>query len=121
MPFYNTEKPKIGDWELEHVTSKEWEQDTSGLYTVIHRVVTPGVHKGIAGERVEIRVDIMSADDEPVRSFQSVSPHDLRIAVARFLSAYRPEMGISHCSYEHLAYIGAEIQRAYTDENYKQD
>jgi hypothetical protein len=111
----------IIEWELEHVTPKEWEQDTSGLYTVVHRIAILGVHKGIAGERIEIRVDIMSSDDEPIRSFQSMNPHDLRIAVARFLSEWRPETSIAHCSYEHLAYIGAEIQRAYMDENYKQD
>ncbi len=111
---------QLYEWTLEHVKPQEWTQDDSAVYTVIHRVEVPGVHKGIAGRRVEVRVDIMGPGDEPVRSFQGVSPHDIRIAVARFLSAFRPEQSLCHLTYEHLTYIGEEIYRASVDENYKQ-
>jgi hypothetical protein len=61
----------------------------------------------------------MGWDDEPVRSFQGLA-HDVRIRVARFLSEYRAETSLCHLSYEHAAYIGAEIQRAETDSQYVQ-
>ena len=110
----------VKEWELETVGALDCQMDdTTGVYTVINRVVIPGTHKGIAGERIEIRVDVMSADDEPVRSFQGLA-HDVRIRVARFLSEYRPETSLCHLSYEHAAYIGAEIQRAETDSQYVQ-
>ncbi len=91
-------------WQLNEVKKeREWRQDTSGIYTLLH--YTP------AG----VRVDIMDCNDAPLQSFIGQNPNAVRKAVCDFLVNY-------NCSMEHISYIGFEICRASVKKNnYIQD
>lgn len=89
------------NWELVKVQSLEWQQDQSGIYTLIHS--TP---QGV-------RVDIMRAEDDyPLRSYMGRAG-DVRKQLAR---------DWEDLSLEHSAYIGFELARAeLLRSNYVQD
>ena len=111
------------DWKLIEVeTEPEWTQDKSRMYAIVHRVVTREPHKGYAGDRVRVRVDLMvrphlrsvSTTDIPLISWIG-SADAVRKTVSKYLDA-----GFVSVSYEHAAYIGAEIARAGLDSGYVQ-
>lgn len=111
----------MNTWELKEVKETEWKQDDSGMYTVIHRVVSPTiVHKGLSGEpTIEVRIDVMSTQDIPLISFQgkaeAVRKHVVRWIENRTLFTLHAIF-----SAEHASYIGAELVRAELTENYIQ-
>ena len=102
-------------WELREVGDIECTLDGSGIYVVIHRVVEKLVHKGIAGEIIRIRADVMTDGGEPLVSFIGRADN-VRKAVVRWLNeqCYFPSL-------EHASYIGWELHRAETDPNFVQD
>ena len=97
--------------------------DDCGLYTVVNRVVKMETHKEYSGERILVRVDILSNENEPIRSFIG-NGNDVRKAVIRFILAYLQGHRCPHqrgtFSREHASYIGWEIHRADTDPGYEQ-
>ena len=104
-------------WELEKVTEQECTLDDSGVYTVINRGGRDN------GKKVVIRVDVMQTeDDRPLRSFVG-DGNDVRKCVIAWLNS--PELlnttSKGRISTEHASYIGYEIARAMSDENYIQD
>jgi hypothetical protein len=93
-----------GEWALEHVSGLEWQQDNSGMYTIISRLPNG-----------DVRIEIMSTEDNPARSFDG--PHsDVRKQVMRWLAS-----NVTDVSLEHAAYIGAELERAGLQTDYVQD
>lgn len=109
-------------WELVEVTTEPaWVQDNSGVYTMIHRVVEKDVHKGIAGERVFVRVDLMSKTGTvPIRSWIG-RPDAVRKAMMQYVDRISSQPAAhSWLSAEHASYIGAEITRAGLDPHYAQ-
>lgn len=108
-------------WELIEVTEDApCTMDESGIYTVINRVVKPFTHKEYSGERISVRVDIMSEGNEPIRSFIGDNPNAVRKAVIRYLTDGKLCMPRS-ISREHASYIGYDIHRAFTDPQFVQD
>ena len=113
----------MSNWELEQVEPVECTIDSSGVYTVINRVVKTETHKQYSGQRLTIRVDVMRTDtghgDEPLRSF--VGPgNDVRKRVISYLG-YRRDGMLQAISHEHASYIGYEVARAMIDPGYVQD
>ncbi len=107
-------------WELEQVKPIDCTMDDSGVYTVIHRVVTKETHKEYSGERVQVRVDVLNvSSNEPIRSFIG-NGNDVRKTVVRFIGDFLYPMN-HRFSREHVSYIGYEIARAESDSNYVQD
>lgn len=104
-------------WELKHVVDVECTMDDSGLYTVIHRVIRPDLHKEYAGERIEVRADLMTAENQPLMSWQGTANNVRKHLIAYIHSIF----GFCQISMEHASYIGYELHRAETDENYVQD
>ncbi len=92
-------------WELHSVKDVECTMDNSGIYTVINR--TPGD---------DIRLDVMdSTENEAVQSFQGT---------ANAVRKHSMKWLFDHCliiSTEHASYIGYELARAESDDNYVQD
>lgn len=121
-------------FELREVSDVDCTMDDSGVYVVIHRIVEHLVHKGIAGEVVRIRADLMATGpnlkdatepfdpnpttDMPIMSFIGTA-NNVRKHLIRFLSAYgdMPQ----DISNEHASYIGYELHRAEVTPNYMQD
>ena len=114
---------KMSDWKLIEVTEEPaWQEDTSGVYVVVHRVVTKEVHKGIAGERITVRVDLMSSNgDEPIISWVGKA-ESVRKAMMQWIGRQSTPDGFYRylLSAEHAAYIGSEIARAEIDPQYHQ-
>ncbi len=81
-------------WSLINVEPIECTMDDSKMYTVVNYV-----------QRDQIRVDIMTDKDEPVKSFIGFYS-DVRKQVIRFMSY---NVGFS---VEHASYIGQEIALA---------
>ena len=112
------------NWELEKVEPIECTIYNSEVYTVINRIVTTEYHKEYSGQRLAIRVDVLvdghgEKPDTPLRSF--VGPgNDVRKRVIAWLRD-RPLVQANCISSEHASYIGYEISRAMTNENYVQD
>ena len=106
-------------WELETVEPRECTLDDSGVYTVIHRVVPVETQIQFVDELVPVRVDVMTTDNKPIRSFIG-NGNDVRKRVIDFIVKYHSDNHIL-ISREHASYIGYEIARAEADENYKQD
>ena len=53
------------NWKLVVVTEEPaGQEDTSGVYVVVHRVVVKDARGGIAGERITVRVDLMSSNGD---------------------------------------------------------
>jgi hypothetical protein len=81
-------------WELHNVEAIECKMDDSHMYTAINYVGSE-----------QIRVDIMTDKDEPVKSFIGFFS-DVRKYVIRFMSY---NVGFS---LEHASYIGEQIALA---------
>ena len=101
--------------ELGELNNRDCVLDNSGVYTAINRVTENDVHKGVAGQRVKVRVDVMDAEtDMPIISFQGPAE-----VVRKRLGDYLDYNGYD-LSTEHLMYIGAEIERANYDAQFVQ-
>ena len=100
---------KDWEWAVENVGTLSANIEI-GPYVVVNRQEIDVAESG--NTVVRVRVDVMSATDEPMRSFIGHA-HDVRIAVARFLG--------TQISAEHASYIGWEINRAESEPNYVQD
>jgi len=87
---------KKNGWKLIHAVERQWVQDNSGIYTVIH--YTPDN---------QVRLDVMDTLDNPCVSLLSKNAAGVYKAFADWLVA----MGVG-CSCEHLLYIGKELARA---------
>jgi hypothetical protein len=83
-------------WELRQVEDIEWRQDDSGYYASIVHVRETG----------EVRLDIMSTDNNPLISFQGSAT-----AVCKNAMRYIDENCIN-VSAEYAAYIGYELAKA---------
>lgn len=81
-------------WELRKCENIEWQQDSSGYYTLVNYVGNGNV-----------RLDIMSIDNNPLISFEGTA-----IAVRKNAMRYLDETCIN-LSLEHAAYIGYELLR----------
>ncbi len=93
-------------WRLIEAIERQWRQDESGIYTVIHW--TP---------ENKLRLDVMDTVDNPVVSIVSKTVGGVYKALADYLAALKIEI-----STEHALYIGSELQRCNTlRENYVQD
>jgi hypothetical protein len=101
-------------WKLNQVEPTECTLDNSGVYTIISRC------SALSGQ--QIRLDIMSSDDEPLQSFIG-DGNDVRKAVIDWIDNYylASDPVTGNISTEHASYIGYEIARAMADENYVQD
>jgi len=94
------------DWKLNETIPQEWQQDNSGVYTLIYRTdKKSSVSK--------VRVDIMTTDDKPVQSFVG-NPEDLRKNLMKYMAQF-------NISIEHASYIGAGIVKASLLSDYVQD
>ena len=110
-------------WELEEAEPRECTLDDSGVYTVIHRIAPAETQIQFVDELVPVRVDVMTTDNKPIRSFVG-NGNDVRKAVIAFLTGNKDEFASDENGYvsrEHTSYIGYEIARAEADENYIQD
>lgn len=99
------------NWELIECEDMPCTIDNSGIYTVISRV------KAMSGrlQIILIRVDILSSADNPLVSFQGEAN-----AVRKSVIAWITLHAIMPISTEHASYIGYEIMRARSEENYIQ-
>lgn len=101
------------EWQLIQVGKTDWIQDNSGYYTLINWIDTDNV-----------RLDVMDKDDTPVISFQGKA-EDVRKHIMQDFDQWNPSGREKHredISYEHAAYIGAELARAeLLKEKYIQD
>lgn len=104
------------NWELIEAEPIECTLDDSGIYTVINRIKSDKVHKGYPDNRIFVRCDIMTTDDEPLVSFQG-SENDVRKHVIRWIK----EDTWRRISTEHASYIGRGLFRAVHDFHYIQD
>ena len=103
------------EWELRHVEDVECGLDDSGIYTVINRVKTTKTFKDMIGDFYMVRVDVMMHGDEPLVSFQG-SANVVRKHLMRWLFLTGRSISL-----EHASYIGYELLRAETTENFIQD
>ena len=99
------------EWELRNCFKTDAIMDDSGLYVIINRV-----HIG-EERQIQVRADLMTVEHDPVMSFLG-NAENVRKALSRFIAE---QYGISHPSMEHMAYIGYELLRAETVENFVQD
>ena len=108
-------------WELKVVADDiECVMDNSGIYVSINRIINTEHSKGYIGQRVSVRVDVMTDNDEPVMSFVGKADN-VRKAVMAFLDCGDRAVFAAHpISREHASYIGSEIARAENNEHYKQ-
>ena len=109
-------------WKLNEIGNIECTMDNSGVYTIISRIEKKSTHKQYTGVVVTIRVDVMGLADEPLQSFVGKG-NDVRKAVIAYLLKLEYEYRFDgvNISEEHYSYIGYEISRAMTTENYIQD
>lgn len=86
------------EWQLIKVDKTEWKQDESGYYTLINWI-----------DANTVRLDIMDKNDMPVVSFQGEADD-----VRKYMMQHFGYLGKNWplFSYEHAAYIGAELARA---------
>jgi hypothetical protein len=92
-------------WQLIECDETEWIQDDSEYYVLI----------GHLEHENGVRLDIMSINDEPGISFWGTA-ENVRKRAMQWCTAHN-----IHLSMEHAAYIGYELCRAESDENYVQD
>ena len=90
-------------WQLVQVTDTDWIQDDSGYYTLINWI-----------DDNNVRLDIMDSFDTPIISFQGKAS-DVRKHFMQNVDIC--SRCITSClryitSFEHAAYIGAELARA---------
>lgn len=83
------------NWKLIKVKHTDWIQDNSRYYTLINWI-----------NNNNVRLDVMTTNDVPVVSFQGVAS-DVRKRIMQDLDRWNP----LNLSYEHAAYIGAELAR----------
>ena len=108
------------EWQLIETVDRECTIDNSGVYTVINRIKQTETHKQYASTNILIRVDILRTDDDiPLVSYQGEA-NSVRKAVIDWLDANTPVMANGIISNEHASYIGYEIMRAQSEENYVQ-
>lgn len=107
-------------WELKAVEDIDCTMDDSGVYVIISRVVKKMVHKGIAGEVVQVRADLMTSDGEPIISFIGKA-NNVRKHLIKYLVNYDYHRPGTWISSEHASYIGYELHRAESESNYVQD
>ena len=101
-------------WELIEAVDIECTMDNSGVHTVINRLDHGYANKG----GPIIRVDIMNQVDEPLVSYQGEA-NAVRKAVIAWLTINARWL-IYPISSERASYIGYEIMRAQSEENYVQ-
>ena len=112
-------------WELREVDDVECTMDDSGVYVVVHRVISTETHKQYAGDRVRVRADLMGGgfatggetNAEPIMSFIG-SANAVRKALIQFVMDH---IGFCQLSMEHASYIGYELLRAEAYPAYVQD
>jgi hypothetical protein len=92
------------NWEQIQCNETEWIQDDSGHYALITR-----------RNNGDIRLDLMTTDDQPVMCFIGKA-ENVRKRSMQWMEAHN--IGLSM---EHAAYIGYELCRAESDENYVQE
>ena len=118
-------------WELIDLkNSKEigCTMDNSGIYTVINRIDETVHCKGHSMGKVFIRVDVMTTNDEPLRSFVGDGNNVRKNAMNWLWDKYSCDSEPNEdggftgdITIEHASYIGFEISRAMLDKHYKQD
>lgn len=109
-------------WELIEVTEDvPCTMDDSGIYVIVNRYVRTITHKQYSGERIRIRIDVMTEGNEPIRSFIGDNPNAVRKAVIHFLNSNEYAWNHRSISSEHASYIGYDIHRAFTDPQFVQD
>lgn len=101
-------------WELIECEDMPCTIDNSGIYTVISRI-EDFTDKTYTTTSVLIRVDILSSADNPLVSFQGEAN-----AVRKSVIAWITLHAVMPISTEHASYIGYEIMRARSEENYIQ-
>jgi len=109
-------------WELRKANEIECTMDDSGVYITIDRHIEKIVHKGIAGEIVQVRANLWTTDHTPIMSFIGRA-NNVRKHLIKFLG-YTSQNTRKECNYislEHASYIGWELHRAENDPNYVQD
>ena len=93
-------------WQLIKVEQTDWIQDDSGYYTLINWI-----------DDNTVRLDWMDADDMPVVSFQGAAS-DVRKSIMQNEDIRKLRIN----SFEHAAYIGAELARCeLLKKDYQQD
>ncbi len=105
-------------WELKQCKDSEYTPDSSGVYMVINRIVRREHSGAYSINKITVRVDIMSTNDEPLMSFVGAGDA-VRKDVIRWLQKSVLAAGMQ-VSTEHASYIGYEVARAMQDEHYVQ-
>lgn len=113
-------------WQLIEVKDRECVMDDSGVYIVIHRVMTKETHKEYSGERVKVRADLMHGQPSEHERYafgdEIMSWIGTASAVRKAVIAYLHEHWLTGAvSLEHASYIGYELLRAEMDAGYVQD
>lgn len=116
-------KDKIMEYKglikLSLTDNKECTIVPESCYIIINRRVEKETHKEYAGERVFVRVDIMSAENDPIISYESQHAETLRKHVIDAMLSNVNKRGTF--THQHAAYVGYEIFRAFTDPKFIQD
>ncbi len=114
------------DWKLNQSEETEYTPDNSGVYTIINKVTEVEYTKGVRTVSKSVRCDIMrESDNEPLQSFVG-SANAVRKDAIRWISNYAcprvlpNDKEVNHISTEHASYIGYELARAETIEDYVQ-
>lgn len=104
-------------WELVKVTDEiKSLMRPCDIYTIINRRIKSEWHKHYHADLVTVRVDIMDRfTDNPLISFESIRPPDLRKAVMQWIDKEGYILDA-----DHAGYIGYEIQRAFAQAHYVQ-
>lgn len=99
------ESELLDNWSIDNTDLEvlPWIQDQSGIYCNIQVIAT---NTGYTSE-YKIRLDVLTIDHIPVKSFIGKSAENMRKHVARFFDSQGYNL-----SYEHLAYIGFELSKA---------
>ena len=98
------------NWALIEATDSECTMDESGVYTMIHRAPQ-------GDGTIKVRADLMrEEDDEPVVSFIGTA-NNVRRKLIGWIHRHWPVI----ISTEHASYLGYELLRAETEEDYVQD
>lgn len=84
-------------WKIIHASERQWIQDQSGVYTVIHW--TP---------ENTLRLDVMDSVDNPMVSIVSNTVGGVYKALADYCAALHIDL-----SMEHAMYIGSELSRCF--------
>ncbi len=105
-------------WELKQCKDSEYIPDSTGVYVVVNRIVKREHSGAHSTNRITVRIDIMSTDNESLMSFVGAG-NAVRKEAIRWLQKSVLAAGMQ-ISTERASYIGYEVARAMQDEHYVQ-